>query len=84
MMDSAIDVRSPPADWLGQLRQRTPMDVGGVHQDVLVEERLPGQMLGWSALIPPHRFTLKAIAPLESERSAGAMSRKPAGATARA
>ena len=23
-------------------------------------------MLGWSALIPPHRFTLKATAPLET------------------
>ncbi len=27
----------------------------------------PGQTVGWSALIPPHRFTLKAIAPLETE-----------------
>jgi hypothetical protein len=32
-----------------------------------VEERLPGQALGWSALIPPHRFTLKAVAPLDTQ-----------------
>ena len=34
---------------------------------MLVEERMPGQMLGWSALIPPHRFTLNATAPLATE-----------------
>lgn len=32
-----------------------------------VEERLPGQMVGWSGLVPPHRFTLNATAPLETE-----------------
>jgi CRP-like cAMP-binding protein len=61
-----------PADHLyvverGRINLTLPMEVAGRHQDVLVEERLPGQMLGWSALVPPHRFTLKAIAPLESE-----------------
>ena len=34
---------------------------------VLIEERAPGQPFGWSALIPPHRFTLKATAPLDTE-----------------
>src|SRR6185503_19864388 len=33
-------------------------------QDVVVEESEPGHTLGWSALIPPHRFTLSATAPL--------------------
>ncbi|HSC26872.1 MAG TPA: cyclic nucleotide-binding domain-containing protein [Vicinamibacterales bacterium] len=61
-----------PADFLylverGRINLTLPMEVAGHQQDVLVEERLPGQMLGWSALIPPHRFTLKATAPLESE-----------------
>jgi hypothetical protein len=32
-----------------------------------VEERVPGQTVGWSALIPPYRFTLTATAPLETE-----------------
>ena len=32
-----------------------------------MEERVPGQTVGWSALIPPYRFTLTATAPLETE-----------------
>ncbi len=33
----------------------------------MVEERSAGQTVGWSALIPPYRFTLTATAPLETE-----------------
>jgi glutaminase len=44
-----------------------PMQVGGRDEDVRIEERLPGQTLGWSTLIPPHRFTLTATAPVVSE-----------------
>jgi len=51
----------------GRVNLTLPMQIGGRHEDVLVEERVPGQMLGWSALIPPHRFTLHATAPLETE-----------------
>lgn len=51
----------------GRIALSMPMQVRGREEDVLVEERLPGQGLGWSALIPPHRFTLKATAPLETE-----------------
>lgn len=51
----------------GRVTLTLPMHVGGRDQDVLVEERLPGQMLGWSALIPPHRFTLNATAPLATD-----------------
>jgi CRP-like cAMP-binding protein len=50
----------------GRIDLSLPMQVRGQESDVLVEERLPGQALGWSALIPPHRFTLKAVAPLET------------------
>ena len=32
-----------------------PIQVGQRQEDVKVEQRGPGQMLGWSALIPPHR-----------------------------
>jgi CRP-like cAMP-binding protein len=51
----------------GRIALTLPMQVGGREEDVLVEERMPGQTVGWSALIPPYRFTLKAIAPLETE-----------------
>lgn len=51
----------------GRLRLTMPMQVRGRNQDVLVEERSPGQAVGWSALIPPYKFTLTATAPLETE-----------------
>ncbi len=51
----------------GRIALTLPMQVRGREEDVLVEERVPGQTLGWSALIPPHRFTLKAAAPLETD-----------------
>src|SRR5437773_494570 len=50
-----------------RVRLPLPMEVGGRDEDVLVEERAPGQTVGWSALIPPYRFTLTATAPLETE-----------------
>ena len=40
------------------------MQVRGREEDIFVEERSPGQTVGWSALIPPYRFTLTATAPL--------------------
>jgi CRP-like cAMP-binding protein len=51
----------------GRLALTMPMMVRGREQDVLVEERGPGHTVGWSALIPPCRFTLKATAPLGAE-----------------
>lgn len=48
----------------GRIALTLPMRVAGQAQDVVVEERDEGQTLGWSALIPPHRFTLSATAPL--------------------
>ena len=51
----------------GRVRLTLPMQVRGKEEDVLVEERSAGQTVGWSALIPPFRFTLKATAPLETE-----------------
>src|SRR5215467_2918092 len=61
-----------PADCIylvvrGRLRLTLPMQVRGKEEDVLVEERSSGQTVGWSALIPPYRFTLTATAPLETE-----------------
>lgn len=51
----------------GRLKLTLPMQVRGHEEDVLVEERSPGQTVGWSALAPPYRFTLTATAPLETE-----------------
>lgn len=51
----------------GRIALTLPMQVLGREEDVMVEERTPGQTVGWSALIPPYRFTLKATAPLETD-----------------
>jgi CRP-like cAMP-binding protein len=61
-----------PADRLfvverGRVRLTLPMQVRGQEENILVEESAPGQTVGWSALIPPYRFTLTATAPLETE-----------------
>jgi CRP/FNR family transcriptional regulator, cyclic AMP receptor protein len=62
-----------PADRLflterGRIKLTLPMRVRGREEDVFVEERAPGQTVGWSALIPPYRFTLAATAaPQEAE-----------------
>ncbi|HEY3380181.1 MAG TPA: cyclic nucleotide-binding domain-containing protein [Vicinamibacterales bacterium] len=51
----------------GRVNLTLPMQVFGSEEDILVEERVAGQTLGWSALIPPHRFTLKATAKIDTE-----------------
>jgi CRP/FNR family transcriptional regulator, cyclic AMP receptor protein len=51
----------------GRILLTLPLTVGGCEKDVLIEERSPGQAVGWSALVPPHLFTLNATAPLDSE-----------------
>ena len=48
----------------GQIKLTLPMRVRDREEDVFVEERSPGQAVGWSALIPPYRFTLTATAGL--------------------
>lgn len=51
----------------GRIRLTLPMQVRCREENILVEERSPGQTVGWSALIPPYRFTLTATVPLETE-----------------
>ena len=51
----------------GRIALTMPMQVRQQEEALLVEERLPGETVGWSALIPPHRFTLNAAAPLETD-----------------
>ena len=46
----------------GKVSLTLPLRLEGGHQDALVEERVPGQILGWSALIPPHFYTLQSVA----------------------
>ena len=51
----------------GRISLTLPMQVRGSEENVVVEERTSGQTVGWSALIPPYKFTLAATAPLETE-----------------
>lgn len=51
----------------GRVALTLPMRVLDREESVLVEERGTGQALGWSALTPPHRFTLTATALVETE-----------------
>jgi len=51
----------------GRIALTLPMRIGTQNEDVLVEERTSGQMVGWSGLTPPHRFTLKASAQIDTE-----------------
>jgi CRP-like cAMP-binding protein len=43
------------------------LSLGGVVEDVCVESALPGQTIGWSALVKPYRFALSAKATEPSE-----------------
>jgi CRP-like cAMP-binding protein len=56
-------------EW-GRIALTLPMRVRDRDEDVLVEERLPGEMVGWSAVIAPHRMTLTATALSEVELTA--------------
>ncbi len=51
----------------GGIALTLPMQVYDETEDVLIEERTAGQLVGWSALIPPHRFTLTGKASIDSE-----------------
>jgi CRP/FNR family cyclic AMP-dependent transcriptional regulator len=51
----------------GRISLTLPMQVMGREENVLIEERGPGQAISWSALIPPHRLTLTATAATEAE-----------------
>ena len=50
----------------GRIALTLPMQYEGRDLDLVVEEKGVGEMVGWSALIPPHRFTLKAAAPVNA------------------
>ncbi|MBT8396582.1 MAG: cyclic nucleotide-binding domain-containing protein [Gemmatimonadetes bacterium] len=62
--DEAIDLFLVQS---GAINLTLPLMVNGESSNALVEERLPGQLLGWSALVPPHQYTLEAFAPVETD-----------------
>jgi CRP-like cAMP-binding protein len=51
----------------GRIALTLPIQLRSVEEEVLVEEKMPGETVGWSGLVPPHRFTLNATAPIASE-----------------
>jgi CRP/FNR family cyclic AMP-dependent transcriptional regulator len=51
----------------GRVALTLPIQVLDQTEDILLEERVPGEAVGWSALIPPHHFTLKGVAVFETE-----------------
>jgi CRP/FNR family transcriptional regulator, cyclic AMP receptor protein len=51
----------------GLMALTMPIQVRGRDENVRIDERLPGQTLGWSSLIPPHRFTFTASALVDTE-----------------
>jgi CRP-like cAMP-binding protein len=59
----------------GAIALAMPMQIGGREENVQIDERGEGQTVGWSTLIPPHRFTLTATAPVATELLAFARSR---------
>ena len=51
----------------GRIALTLPMQIAGREEDVVIEDYGTGETLGWSALVPPHRFTLTAAAPLTTD-----------------
>jgi len=51
----------------GRIALTLPIQIRGAEEEVLVEEKVPGETVGWSGLVPPHRFTLNATAAITSE-----------------
>lgn len=51
----------------GRIRLTLPLQIGERKEEVLIEEKGPGQTVGWSALIPPYRFTLSAATAADAE-----------------
>ena len=54
----------------GRVHLTLPIQIRGQREDVLIEEHVAGDTLGWSGLIPPHRFTLDGTAPIATELTA--------------
>jgi CRP/FNR family transcriptional regulator, cyclic AMP receptor protein len=44
----------------GRVLLALPVQINDSEQDLTVEEKAPQQLVGWSALVPPHRSTMSA------------------------
>jgi CRP-like cAMP-binding protein len=51
----------------GRVLLSLPLCIEDTDLDLTVDERVPPQLLGWSALVPPHTSTLTARTLVESE-----------------
>ncbi len=51
----------------GRLSLTMPIELRGEQHEAFVEEKGPGDMVGWSAIVPPHRYTLTARATVDAE-----------------
>jgi len=54
----------------GRVELSMPMQIGNQQMDAFLEELGPGDMLGWSALVEPHRYTVSASAHVDAELTA--------------
>lgn len=82
-ISAIADHASPPAETvlfrMGELADRmfavvrgrvllsVPFRIEGAEQDLTVDEKVPGEIVGWSALVPPHRATVAARTVVNSE-----------------
>ena len=51
----------------GKIKLTLPLVAGDKTVDVMVGERQDGHLVGWSGLIPPHKFTVEASASEETD-----------------
>lgn len=51
----------------GRIVLTLPLHIRDGEEQVVVEEKQPGDTLGWSGLVAPHRFTLNATAAVDSQ-----------------
>src|SRR5512133_1434417 len=51
----------------GRVALTLPLRIRDGEEEIVVEEKQAGETVGWSGLVPPHRFTLNASAAVASE-----------------
>lgn len=51
----------------GRVALTLPLRVRDGEEEIVVEEKQAGETVGWSGLVPPHRFTLNARAAVACE-----------------
>lgn len=51
----------------GRIHLTLPLQIREREREVLIEEKGPGETVGWSALIPPYRFTLSATTAADTD-----------------